>query len=83
MEVNKDELSVDFYVNYKNKLQECLNKLEQSKLIELFNIIQLEIPNVQFSTNKNGYFIDIKQLPSNLIEILETKCNDYMTTKDQ
>ena len=73
----------EFLANYCDGAYLCLNKLEQSKLIELFNIIQLEIPNVQFSTNKNGYFIDIKQLPSNLIEILETKCNDYMTTKDQ
>ena len=75
MEVNNDnEVSIDFYVNYKNKLQESLNRLEQSKLIELFHIIQAEVPNVQYSKNKNGYFIDIKQLPTSLIEQLDVKC---------
>ncbi len=79
MEVNNDnEVSIDFYVNYKNKLQESLNKLEQSKLIELFHIIQAEVPNVQYSKNKNGYFIDIKQLPINVIEQLEIKCSNYL-----
>lgn len=77
MEVN-NELSIDFYVNYKNKLQESLNKLEQSKLIELFNIIQSEVSNVQYSKNQNGYFIDIKQLPITLIEQLEIKCRNYL-----
>ncbi len=75
---NENDISIDFYVNYKNKLQESLNKLEQSKLIELFNIIQAEVPNVQYSKNKNGYFIDIKQLPTSLIENLDTKCNNYL-----
>lgn len=81
MEVNNDnenETSIDFYVNYKNKLQEALNKLEQSKLIELFHIIQAEVPNVQYSKNKNGYFIDIKQLPNSLIEKLDIKCTNYL-----
>jgi hypothetical protein len=79
MEVNNDtEISIDFYVNYKNKLQESLNRLEQSKLIELFHIIQTEVPNVQYSKNKNGYFIDIKQLPMTLIEQLDIKCSNYL-----
>ncbi len=78
MEVNNDtDISIDFYVNYKNKLQDSLNKLEQSKLIELFHIIQAEVPNVQYSKNKNGYFIDIKQLPMNLIEQIYNKCSDF------
>ena len=79
MENNNDsDISIDFYVNYKNKLQESLNKLDQSKLIELFHIIQGEVPNVQYSKNKNGYFIDIKQLPTSLIEKLDIKCSDYL-----
>ena len=85
MELNNDndndndaEISIDFYVNYKNKLQESLNQLEQSKLIEIFHIIQAEVPNVQYSKNKNGYFIDIKQLPMALIEQLDIKCTNYL-----
>jgi hypothetical protein len=83
MEINNDnEVSIDFYVNYKNKLQESLNKLEQSKLIELFHIIQADVPNVQYSKNKNGYFIDIKQLPMSLIEQLDIKCCNYIGTDE-
>jgi hypothetical protein len=83
MEVNNDnnsdnQLSIDFYVNYKNKIQEYLNKLDQSKLIELFNTIQSESPNVQYSKNKNGYFIDIKQLSVSLIEKLDSKCCEFI-----
>jgi hypothetical protein len=84
MEINNDnEVSIDFYVNYKNKLQESLNKLEQSKLIELFHIIQADVPNVQYSKNKNGYFIDIKQLPMGLIEQLDIKCCNYLGTDEE
>jgi hypothetical protein len=84
MEVNNDnnndnQLSIDFYVNYKNKIQEYLNKLDQSQLIELFNTIQSESPNVQYSKNKNGYFIDIKQLSVSLIEKLDSKCNEFIS----
>ena len=84
MELNNDaEISIDFYVNYKNKLQESLNRLEQSKLIELFHIIQAEVPNVQYSKNKNGYFIDIKQLPMNLIQQLDIKCSKNLGISDE
>jgi hypothetical protein len=84
MEVNNDaEISIDFYVNYKNKLQESLNRLEQSKLIELFHIIQAEVPNVQYSKNKNGYFIDIKQLPMNLIQQLDIKCSKNLGISEE
>ncbi len=83
MEENNNDISIDFYVNYKNKLQESLNKLDQSKLIELFHIIQGDVPNVQYSKNKNGYFIDIKQLPISLIERLDTKCTSYFGLDDE
>lgn len=84
MELNNDaEISIDFYVNYKNKLQESLNRLEQSKLIELFHIIQAEVPNVQYSKNKNGYFIDIKQLPMDLIQQLDIKCSKNLGISDE
>jgi hypothetical protein len=83
MEANSNEISIDFYVNYKNKLQETLNRLEQSKLIELFHIIQAEVPNVQYSKNKNGYFIDIKQLPTSLIEKLDIKSNSYLSNVEE
>ncbi len=75
---NENEISIDFYVNYKTKIQEYLNKLDQSKLIELFHTIQAEAPNVQYSKNKNGYFIDIKQLSVSLIELLDSKCSEFM-----
>ena len=74
---NENEISIDFYVNYKTKIQEYLNKLDQSKLIELFHTIQAEAPNVQYSKNKNGYFIDIKQLSVSLIELLDSKCSEF------
>jgi hypothetical protein len=74
-----NEISIDYYVNYKTKLQETLNKLDQSKLVELFTIITDEIPNVQYSKNKNGYFIDIKQLPITLIEKLDNQCISFFT----
>ena len=73
----ENEISIDFYVNYKTKIQEYLNKLDQSKLIELFHTIQAEAPNVQYSKNKNGYFIDIKQLSVSLIELLDSKCSEF------
>ena len=75
---NENQLSIDFYVNYKTKIQEYLNKLDQSKLIELFHTIQAEAPNVQYSKNKNGYFIDIKQLSVSLIEKLDSKCCEFI-----
>jgi hypothetical protein len=73
----ENEISIDFYVNYKTKIQEYLNKLDQSKLIELFHTIQAEAPNVQYSKNKNGYFIDIKQLSVSLIELIDSKCSEF------
>ena len=70
---DNNEISIDYYVNYKTKLQETINKLEQSRLIEIFTMITDEIPNVQYSKNKNGYFIDIKQLPISLIEKIDER----------
>ena len=70
-----NELSIDYYVNYKNKIQEQLNQLDQSHLIELFTIIQFDVPNVQYSKNKNGYFLDIKQLPNNIIEKIHERAD--------
>ena len=72
-----NEISIDYYVNYKNKLQSIINDLNQDNLIQLFDIIQSELPNVQYSKNKNGYFIDIKQLPHSLIIKLDAKCTEF------
>jgi hypothetical protein len=74
-----NEVTIDFYVNYKNKIQEQLNQLDQSQLIELFSMIQFDIPNVQYSKNKNGYFLDIKQLSNNLIEKIHEKANLFIS----
>ncbi len=74
-----NEVSIDFYVNYKNKIQEQLNQLDQSQLIELFTMIQFDIPNLQYSKNKNGYFLDIKQLPNPLIEKVHEKANSFLS----
>jgi hypothetical protein len=76
---DNNEISIDYYVNYKTKLQEAINKLEQSKLIEIFTMITDEIPNVQYSKNKNGYFIDIKQLPVSLIEKIDERSASLIT----
>ncbi len=74
-----NEVSIDYYVNCKNKIQEQLNQLDQSQLIELFTMIQHDVPNVQYSKNKNGYFLDIKQLPNSLIEKVQEKANQFVT----
>ncbi len=71
------ELSIDYYLQNKNTLQEKLNKLDQDQLITLFNIILEHDPNIQYSKNKNGYFLDIKILPNEIIEKLQSKC-DYL-----
>ena len=73
METN-NEISIDYYVNYKNKLQNVINTLNQNNLVELFSMIQTELPNVQYSKNTNGYIIDIKQLPTTLIDKLDEYC---------
>lgn len=70
---SEQDISVDFYVNYKNRIQEHFQKLDQTSLIELFTMIQHEVPTVQYSKNKNGYFMDMKQLPTALIERIEEK----------
>jgi hypothetical protein len=72
------EISIDYYVNYKNKLQDYFNKLNREQLIELFNIILNHNANIPYSKNKNGYFLDIKLLPSEIIEKLEEKCIEYI-----
>ena len=74
-----NEVSIDYYVNCKNKIQEKLNQLDQSQLIELFTMIQHDVPNVQYSKNKNGYFLDIKQLPNSLIEKVQEKAIQFVT----
>lgn len=72
-----NEISIDYYVNCKNKIQEHFSKLDQSNLIELFSMVQHDVPNVQYSKNTNGYFIDIKQLPVSLIQKLEEKASSF------
>jgi len=79
----EQEISIDFYVNSKNKIQDLFQQLNQSQLIELFTMIQHEVPTVQYSKNKNGYFMDIKQLSSSLIERIEEKANQMMTEVNQ
>jgi len=74
----EQEISIDFYVNSKNKIQDLFQQLNQSQLIELFTMIQHEVPTVQYSKNKNGYFMDIKQLSSSLIERIEEKAKQMM-----
>jgi hypothetical protein len=46
-------------------------------------MIQHEVPTVQYSKNKNGYFMDIKQLSSSLIERIEEKANQMMAEVNQ
>ena len=74
-----NEITIDYYVNYKNKIQEQLNQLDQSQLIEIFTMVQHEVPNVQYSKNKNGYFLDIKQLPNVLIEKIQEKASQFIS----
>ncbi len=77
-----EEISIDFYLNNKNTIQEKINRLEQNQLIEVFNIILENDPNTQYSKNKNGYFIDIKILPVNIIEKINSKCDEFLTNLD-
>jgi hypothetical protein len=60
--------SVEYYTANKNKLQDYLYKLSEDQLLEVFSIITTNVPNIQYSRNKNGYFLDIKQLPTEIIE---------------
>jgi uncharacterized protein YcgL (UPF0745 family) len=46
-------------------------------------MIQHDVPNVQYSKNKNGYFLDIKQLPNSLIEKVQEKANQFVTQPAQ
>jgi hypothetical protein len=72
------EISIDYYLNNKNSLQDKLNRLDQQQLIDVFGIITEYDSNVQFSKNKNGYFIDIKILPNEVIEKLQSKCDELL-----
>lgn len=73
-----DENTIDYYLNNKNILQDKINQLEQSQLIELFNIILSDNPEIQYSKNKNGYFVDIKILPTEIIEKLNIKADELI-----
>ncbi len=73
------EISIDYYLNNKNSLQEKLNRLEQEQLIGVFNIILEHDSSIQYSKNKNGYFIDIKILPNDIIEKLQSKCDELLS----
>ena len=71
---NNDNISIDDYVNFKIKMQEYINTLDQNTLLQLFNVFTHELPTVQYTKNKNGYFIDIKQLPTPILQKLELLC---------
>lgn len=75
-----NETTIDYYLNNKNILQEKINQLEQSQLIELFNIILSDNPEIQYSKNKNGYFVDIKILPVEIIEKLNKKADELLNS---
>jgi len=69
-----NDISIDDYVSFKNKMQDYINTLDQSKLLEVFHVFTQELPTVQYTKNKNGYFIDIKQLPTPLLYKIESLC---------
>lgn len=75
------ETSIDYYLTYKNKLQSYLNELPRTQLLELFDIILESNPNIPYSKNKNGYFLDIKLLSNEIIEKLENKCVEFVENK--
>ena len=75
------EISIDYYLNNKNEIQDKLSKLNQEQLIEVFNIILEYDPNIQYSKNKNGYFLDIKILPINIIEKIISKCDELINNQ--
>ena len=64
------EVSIEEYVNFKNKMQEHINTLDQSSLLALFDSFKKELPNIQYTKNTNGYFMDVKQLPIDTIHKL-------------
>ena len=70
-------LDNDQYIQHKTILQERLNGLEQEELMELFQWILKCVPNVPFTKNKNGYFLDIKQLPEEVLVELLQKSAEY------
>lgn len=70
--------SIEYYVEHRNKIQECIQKLSQTQLVQLFQIIIDDNPNISFSKNKNGYFIDIKVIPNHIIEQLSKTANEMI-----
>ena len=59
---SNEEVTIEQYVNFKNKMQEYINTLDQNGLLALFNTFKSELPTIQYTKNTNGYFMDIKQL---------------------
>lgn len=72
------EVSIEEYVNFKNKMQEYINTLDQTNLLALFNAFKTELPNIQYTKNTNGYFMDIKQLSADTLHKFEAlhKCTN-------
>lgn len=70
--------SIEYYTNNKNKIQDFLYRLSETQLQDIFMSITARVPNVQYSKNRNGYFMDIKQLPVEVIESVEKMCRDFL-----
>ena len=59
---------MDDYIQHKVVLQEILNKMSQEDLTSLFEFITQKVPGIHYTKNKNGYFLDIKQIPPEIMQ---------------
>ena len=66
------QMNNEDYIQHKIQLQEILNTMEQTDLTLLFDSIVKRVPNIHYTKNKNGYFMDIKQIPpETLLDIIK------------
>lgn len=68
---SNEEVTIEQYVNFKNKMQDYINTLDQGGLLKLFNTFKSELPTIQYTKNTNGYFMDIKQLSIDVLQKIE------------
>ena len=60
-------MNTDEYIQHKVVLQEILNGMDQEGLTKLFDFIVKRVPDIHYTKNKNGCFLDIKQIPPEIM----------------
>ncbi len=70
-------MNTEEYIRHKVVLQETLNRMDQASLTSLFESIVQRVPGIHYTKNKNGYFLDIKQIPPEIMTEILHKANQY------